>query len=524
MPPIRPAADPNSEPDARDYLRMLWRRRRSIVLIVLVTLLASIGASIASEPTYEATATLVLQDQSKDPFTETSAVALNPDRTVQTEIQVFGGSAVRERVREILGAAPDVTATALGQTNAFAVTARAPEAAQAADIANGYARAYIDETRRQALVDIGSAADQLEGKVADLKRQINQTDLLPPTAATASARDSLVANQALFQQKLDQLRVSASLQIGRATTSKLATAPDSPVTPQPVRSAILALIVGLILGLGTALLLEYLDDSITSKETLETAMGGAPILGTIPAVPGRQDPERPRIQTLEAPASPAAEAYRSLRTAVQFLGLEREQTLVQVTSPREGDGKTTTAVNLAVALADAGQQVCVMCCDLRRPRVHDFFGLDNVVGLTSVITGEAPLSDALQEVPEVPGLQLLSSGRLPPNPAEVVASRRMREVLDALRARFDVVILDCPPLLPVTDAVVLAPAVDVVLVVARAGSTRTQDVQRADEALRQVRVAPSGGVLNATTTDLGGYGYGYGAPAKDDAKAVRARA
>lgn len=517
MPPIRPAADPNSEPDARDYLRMLWRRRRSIVLIVLVTLLASIGASIASEPTYEATATLVLQDQSKDPFTETSAVALNPDRTVQTEIQVFGGSAVRERVREILGSAPDVTASALGQTNAFAVTARAPEAAQAADIANGYARAYIDETRRQALVDIGSAADQLEGKVAGLKRQIDDIDLFPPTAATASARDSLVANQALFQQKLDQLRVSASLQVGRATTSKLATAPDSPVTPQPVRSAILALIVGLILGLGTALLLEYLDDSITSKETLETAMGGAPILGTIPAVPGRQDPERPRIQTLEAPASPAAEAYRSLRTAVQFLGLEREQTLVQVTSPREGDGKTTTAVNLAVALAHAGQQVCVMCCDLRRPRVHDFFGLDNVVGLTSVITGEAPLSDALQDT-EVPGLQLLSSGPLPPNPAEVLASGRMREVLDALRARFDVVVLDCPPLLPVTDAVVLAPAVDVVLVVARAGSTRSQDVQRADEALRQVRVAPSGGVLNATTTDLGGYGYGYGAPAKGDRK------
>ncbi|MGI8757460.1 MAG: polysaccharide biosynthesis tyrosine autokinase [Acidimicrobiales bacterium] len=510
MPPVRPVVDSTREPDIRDYLRMVWRRRRIIVAIVVVVVLASLGASLAAQPIYEARTTMVLQDQSKDPFTDTSVVSLNPDRTVQTEIAVFGGRDVRDVVAKSIGAAPKVSVASLGQTNAFSITARAPEAAQAADIANAYAQAYIASTRLQALSEINAAVDQIGGKVDDLKRQINVIDSQPPSAASATARDSLVNLQAGYQQKVDQLQVSAGLQTGRATVSTPAVAPGSPVTPQPVRNAILALIVGLILGLGTALLIEYLDDSITTKESLEAALHGTPILGTIPAVTGWKDTARPRVETLLAPTSPAAEAYRSLRTAVQFLGLEREQTLVEVTSPRQGDGKTTTAVNLAVSLANGGQRVCLVGCDLRRPRVHEFFELDNQVGLTSVITGESSISDAVQAVDAVPGLDLLASGALPPNPAEVLAGRQMREVLVRLRARFDIVILDCSPVLPVTDAVVLAPAVDVVLVVARSGSTRTHDVERADDALRQVQVAPSGGVLNAITAEFGGYGYGYG--------------
>jgi succinoglycan biosynthesis transport protein ExoP len=506
---LRPVNDRTGEPDLREYLRTVWRRRRIVVLVVMAAVVAAVTASLLSHPVYESSATMVLQNQSQDPFDEGTVPVLNPDRIVQTEIQVFDSSAVRNRVRELIGDDPGVSVASLGQTNAFSVTARAPEADQAADIANAYAQAYTEVTREQQLASINDSADTLELKVADIKNQIAAIDAGPQNPASAAARDSLVSNQALFQQKLDELQVSATLQTGRATTSSPATPPGSPVSPKPIRSAVLAVVVGLILGLGTAMLLEYLDDSIPSRDALEAALGGVPVLGTIPLVGGRKR-RAITAATLDAPSSPAAEAYRALRTSVQFLGLDREHTVVQVTSPSAGDGKTTTAVNLSVSLANAGQRVCLVSCDLRKPTVHEAFELDDSVGLTSVITGSTTLGAALQPVPEAPGLALLASGPLPPNPSEVLASRHMRDLIESLRAGFDFVILDCAPLLPVTDGVVLAPVADAVLIVARAGATRTHDLIRADDALRQVHVEVTGTVLNATTSDLGGYGYGYG--------------
>ncbi len=502
-------AELDREPDARDYFRMVWRKRRVIALVVGVAVLASVGASLANPPAYAASATMVLQDQSADPFTQTTQV-LNRDRLVQTELEVFSSSLVKDRVRELIGVAPAVNLAALGQTDAFSVTARGPEPRQAADIANAYAQAYIDVTRSQAKADLEAGAEQLSKKVADLQRQINVIDASgPPTPNTTQARASLINQVAVYQQKLDEIEVSTGLQQGRASVATPATPDGQPVAPRPLRSAVLALVLGLILGLGTALLLEYLDDSITSKEALEAALGGAPVLGLIPADSSSKE-ARPHIVTLDAPSSPGAEAYRSLRTAVQFLGLERDHSVVQVTSPRLGDGKTTTAVNLAVSLAKGNLTVAIVCCDLRRPRLHEFFGLDNAVGLTSVITKEVALDDALQVLPDLDGLSVLASGPLPPNPAEVLATRHMGEVIGKLRDRFDVVVLDTPPLLPVTDAAVLAPWADVVLVVARAGVTGVHDVERAYETLLQVQASPAGSVFNSVTHELGGYGYGYG--------------
>ena len=503
-------ADPSPERDARDYLRMVWRRRRAIALVVVAAVAASIAASLLSPSTYEATTTMVLRDQPSDPFTQTSTVQLTPDRAVQTEIEVFRSPPVRDRVRLLIAAAPDVAVASLGQSNAFSVTARAAEPAQAADIANAYARSYIDTTKDQAVADLTAASEQIRAKVADIQNQITVLNAAGDQPTAVAQRDALVTQQATYQTKLDQLQVTSGLQTGRAVVISPASPPSTPVEPRPIRSAVLALVLGAILGLGAALLIEYLDDTVKSKEEVEAALGGASVLGVIPAMAAPKDGGHPGIVTLEATSSGPAEAYRSLRTAVQFLATDRDRSIVAITSPRLGDGKTTTAVNLAVSLAAAGQRVAITCCDLRRPRLHMFFDLDNSVGLTSVITGEVSLSDALQPVPDVDGLELLASGPLPPNPAEVLATRRTREVLDALRSRFDTVVLDCPPILPVTDAAVLAPTADLVLVVVRAGVTRTDDVKRAHESLRQVHAPPAGGVLNGVTKDLGGYGYDYG--------------
>jgi non-specific protein-tyrosine kinase len=212
--------------------------------------------------------------------------------------------------------------------------------------------------------------------------------------------------------------------------------------------------------------------------------------------------------SIEDPTSPAAEAYRTLRTSIQFLGLEQPMRTLQVTSANPQEGKTTTLANLAVALARSGSTVAIVCCDLRRPRVHEFFGLENDVGFTSVLLGKVPLAGAVQEVPDQARLSLLASGPLPPNPSELLSSRRTVEVFGSLQAEYDFVLIDAPPVLPVTDALVLSGRVDATLLVAVAGATTRKEAARAVELLRQVDAPLVGAVLNGVDTE-GSYGYAY---------------
>jgi capsular exopolysaccharide synthesis family protein len=234
-----------------------------------------------------------------------------------------------------------------------------------------------------------------------------------------------------------------------------------------------------------------------------------PVLGLIPLVGSWKDRDQTKLVSLTEPNSPAAEAYRSLRTSVQFLGLDRPLRIIEVTSASPGEGKTTSLANLGVALARAGRQVIVVCCDLRRPRLHEFFGLSNTIGFTSVLVGDVGLSTALQPVPGSDRLRVLASGPIPPNPSELLASERAGEVLAALAQQADIVLIDAPPVLPVTDAAVLANRVDATLLVVSANVTTNKQVHRAAEILRQVDAPLVGAVLNGVELE-GGYGYQYG--------------
>jgi non-specific protein-tyrosine kinase len=296
--------------------------------------------------------------------------------------------------------------------------------------------------------------------------------------------------------------------VGGANLLTAARAPSRPVKPTPVRNGILALGVGLALGTGLALLFELLDDSIKSKEDLERVVGPLPTLGLIPAIPSWRDREEAVVVSRSDPASPATEAYRTLRTNIQFMGLDHPMRTVQITSCNASEGKTTTIANLGVALARAGQRVIVVCCDLRRPRLNEFFGVPNAVGFTSVLLGDVPLSAALQPAPGEQRLVVLPSGPLPPNPSELLSSKRTIELITALQANSDVVLLDSPPVLPVTDAAVLAARVDATILVATARSTTRKEAARAAELLRQVDAPLVGTVLNGVGDDSG-YGYAY---------------
>ncbi|MBA3652979.1 MAG: CpsD/CapB family tyrosine-protein kinase, partial [Actinobacteria bacterium] len=253
-----------------------------------------------------------------------------------------------------------------------------------------------------------------------------------------------------------------------------------------------------------------LDDTVKTVEDIERHAHGKGILGTIPAVTDWRNRDTARLVTIEDPTAPISEAYRSVRTSLQFIGLRQPLRTLMVTSPMAAEGKTTTLANLAVTLARSGRRVICIDCDLRRPRLHSFFGLSPTTGFTSVLLGDSPLSASLQNVDVTGGgsLRLLASGPLPPNPAELLGTSRVNELLAAVAADADIVLVDAPPLLPITDAVVLSSRVDGVVLVATAQVTSRRHLGRATQLLDQAGAETVGVVFNGATPESG-YGYNY---------------
>lgn len=492
----------------QDYAQVLRRRKGTIALVVLLITLPTVVVSLLQTPVYAGRAEILLIPRTSETlFDPVSGARSDPSREVQNQIRILQSQPVRAAVRARLGSAPRVTATPIGQTDLIMVTAKDPDPKRAAELANAYTESYIELRRTQAVDDVLAATQQVQSKITELQRQID--------TATGAGRDALVQAQAAFRRKLDELQVDGALKRGGAQLVTPAAVPTNPVSPQPVRSGLIGLVLGLALGVVVAFVRDFLDDSIKGKDDMERVAPGLPVLGLIPVVPAWRGKEKPFLVSVREPNSPAAEAYRTLRTSVQFLGLDQPMRLLQLTSPNPQEGKTTTLANLGVALARSGLNVAVVCCDLRRPRIHEFFGLSNEVGFTSVLLGKVPLAGAIQAVPDQARLSLLASGPLPPNPSELLSSNRTVEVLGSLQAEYDIVLLDCPPVLPVTDALVLSGRVDATLLVGVAGATTRKEASRAIELLRQVDAPLLGVVLNGV--DAGGsdgYSYQYYSPEK----------
>jgi succinoglycan biosynthesis transport protein ExoP len=518
-----------SEPDLRDYLQVLRRRKFVIALSVAAVFGVALATSYLQTPMYAATAKLLLKPRSSQSvFANQAQGYVDPVRSVETEIEVIKTEPVQDIVRNKIGSAPPVQVRAVGRTDLLTIRAVNTVAARASLIANTYAAGYIEFRRDQSLDQFSAASEEIQTKITQLQQQVDSlgstTANLPacvnpattPEAcsqrstaeATVTARRTTLLSQlGLFQQTLDQLAVDASVASGSAQLVTPASTPTVPFAPTPRRNAMLGLFLGLLLGVGLAFLVDYLDDSIKGKEDLDRAVPGVGVIGLIPQVPDWKAKERSKVVSLSDPTSPTAEAYRILRTSIQFLGIERQTRVIQMTSASAQEGKTTTLSNLAVAFASSGLRTVVVCCDLRRPRLHQFFGLDNAVGFTSVLLGNVALSKALQPVPGQDRLLVLASGPLPPNPAELLSSSRAADLLRNLAGQADVVLIDCPPVLPVTDSIVLSQRVDATVLVVSAGTTSRKAAHRAAEMLHQVNAPLIGAVLNGVTAESGYDGY-----------------
>ncbi|SDC49483.1 capsular exopolysaccharide family [Geodermatophilus telluris] len=293
----------------------------------------------------------------------------------------------------------------------------------------------------------------------------------------------------------------------RVTVFGAADLPRSPSAPQPVLDLAVGLVVGLALGAATAVVRARLDRSLKDPDEV-TELAGAPVIGVVLRDDELQQRHRVDLQG----SSRSAEAYRHLQTNLQFLDVDTPPRVLVVSSAMPSEGKTTVAVNLALALADAGQRVVLIEADLRRPRVTSYLGLVTGVGLTNVLTGRAHVEDVAQPVGEDGGLVVVGAGPTAPNPAQLLASGAMRALLEHLRETHDYVVLDAPPMLPVADATGLAVLADGVLLSVRHGSTTREQLQRTRATLDRVGARTVGTVLNIVPVrDDVSAAYGYSA-------------
>ena len=330
------------------------------------------------------------------------------------------------------------------------------------------------------------------------------------TAAALSAQLSALNNslQVVNQQLID----ISPAKIDPPGIVVDAALPSGPVSPNKPLIVTFGFLAGLGFGGGLAFAREQLDDRLRGRADLERAVG-APVFAVIPRVPGWKKRTEVKLVTVDQPKSAVAESYRTLRTSILFAAAQKGVRNIMVVSPTAGEGKTTTAANLAVVLADAGKRVILISCDLRKPRIHSFFGLSNEIGLSNVLAGESKPGEALQH-PERENLRVMSGGPVPGSPAELLQSEQMGELIEQFGRVSDFVVLDTAPMLLVADALALAPLVDGVLFVADAEETSRGAVSQARDELEQLDASIIGAVLNnfdpaKAKAYASGYGGGY---------------
>jgi capsular exopolysaccharide synthesis family protein len=518
--------------ELHDYMTILRRRKALIILVTAISVLVTVGWSLIRTPQYRATAQVLLRAREFEAMINRGSQS--DGDAIRRELQFMMGRQMQRAVERNLGYLPEPTFRSSPNTSPgvlISVVNTDPE--QAAKEANDFANAYATERRKIVVRDIANSIEEIDQQLAAmvLERADDQSQMealmIQMDQETDPQKKRILEGQIRqIQNRIDSGNVAsreAALQSEKDRLTQLQTAilgggrfevveantPRRPFSPRPVRDGGLALAGGLALGLVAAFLRDYFDDTLRTKEDLDAVTGGIPVLGIIPAIDDWRDPQTALLEAVSHPNSAASEAYRSLRTSIDFIAVDQKVDIIHVTSSTSGEGKSTTSANLAVTLARAGKRVILIDCDLRRPRLHRFFGFDNSVGFTSVVLGSARIEDALQSVAGVPGLLVLPSGPPPPNPSELLSTKTVQSKLEALSRSADFVVLDSPPLLPVSDSVVLAGLADLTVLVVTARTTAKRSVLRSIEMLEQVH-GPLGGIVFNGVGSEGTYGYGYG--------------
>ncbi|HOT90796.1 MAG TPA: polysaccharide biosynthesis tyrosine autokinase [Anaerolineae bacterium] len=493
-------------------------------LAVTCVLIASVSSYMGTQQMpriYSATTTLMVGQalQQANPSSQEIYLSQQLAQTYATMVKrkpILEGAA-RALGLQYIPAAGNVSARVVPGSQLLEITVLDTDPERARILADEIAQQLIKQTptdspevqERRAFVQ--QQLKDLEDKIKTTKAEIEEEQKKLDAANSARAIQQYQSNISALQQKLSSYQSTyASLLttvqggINYVTVVEPASKPTSPISPNVSQTVMLAAGIGLALALGGAFLIEYLDDTVKTPEEA-AQLTGLPALGAIARIEGKTLEDR--LITAHHPLSPIAEAYRVLRTNIQFSTVDKPLKTLMVTSPAPSEGKSVTLANLAVVMAQSGLKVIAVDTDLRRPIQHKIFDIANESGLCDGILHANPSIMEYVQPTQVENLWLLPSGTIPPNPAELLGSKRMGEIIEELKANADLLIFDTPPALLVTDAAVLANRVDGVLLVNDAGSTRRGMTQRAAEELRRVHAPLLGLVMNRLSTRRGSYYY-----------------
>jgi capsular exopolysaccharide synthesis family protein len=501
--------DEARSPELRDYLAVLWLRKWWIVAAVLVVVGAALAFSFTQTATYASSAeVLVLPVQVPGPGGASTGFV-----NIDQELRIATSPAVASRAYDVLaakGLSPGSVSVSIPSSTdslSFLANSEDPRAAQAT--AQAYADSYLRFREDSLFSNVEAATASIDQVIAGLNGQLQRAQSRAVHAdnfaqqAALEQRISALTSQISAQQSLrSDLVLAQNTNVGEVLAH--ATRPISPASPNPRKSGAIGLFVGLCLGIGLAFFRDRLDQHLRGRDEIEGLIE-APIIGMIP----RASSLETRLAVAPNGDPHAGEAFRSLRTRVLF-GISKEPIRnIMVTSAEAGEGKTTTAANLAVALAQADSRCVLVSADLRKPALKRYFPSMSGLGVSDILSGTAQLADALTPSP-IPNLYLLPSGSDLRHPENGLASERMSKILEALSQHADLVVLDSAPILGVSDSLELASIVESVLLVVDASRSRRGSVEEAADELLSVGAVIMGAVLTRfDPSKFRPYGYGH---------------
>lgn len=504
--------------ELRRYALLFWQWAWLLVLSTLVFGVAAYFLSKNITPVYQAATSVLINEAPANKTTDYTSIVTS-ERLAQTYAQLMVKTPVLDAVIDRLGIQrePDeleqeIQVQTTNDTQLIEIKVEDTNPSIAAAIANTLVEVFIENNQALQASRYATTKNSLETQLAILDEQIKQTgnniSNLDPSG-DPTERDRLETTLAQYQQtyasllqSYEQVRVAEAQSTSNVVQVEPAVAPEFPIRPRVLLNTILAAFIGFALSLGGVLLIDIFDDTLRNPEDI-TRQLGLPILGLI--IRHESNGHKP-ISMLQ-PRSPVVEAFRSLRTSLQFASVDSPLRTILITSPSPGEGKSTISTNLAIVLAQSGRSVTLFDADLRRPRIHKVLGLGNRVGLTDLFMNKEVDLSIVRQAGGVDQFDVVTTGILPPNPAELMGSEKMVRIIEAARETADVVVIDSPPVLAVTDSVSLAPKVDGVLLIIKPGVTNMAAARQSVEQLRRVGATLLGVVLNEVDISRSKYAY-----------------
>ena len=501
--------------DIRQYLALFWQWAW---LIALATILAGLAAFLFSQrmtPIYSASTTLYINEAPSSKATDYNSI-ITSERISGTYSKMLTTRPVLDEVAAHLNIDvdsfdEDISVSPINDTTLIEITVDSTSPSLAAAIANELTTVFSAQVKTIQAERFSVSKESLQNQIADMETQIDLTTaeltMENDPGVRASLETKITQYRSIYSNLLlsyEQIRLSEAQTVSTVMQVDPAVVPTKPISPQVFRNTALAAMVGFMLAVGVIFVIEAVDDTLKTPDEVKKILG-LPVLGVI----FKHAAEDGKPITSTSPRSPVSEAFRTLRTNVQYSGVDEPIRTLLITSTDPREGKTTIVTNLGVVFAQNGNRVTLIDADLRKPSLHRKIGVPNRAGLTSLFVRNQDNLDGILQKTGTNNLNVMTSGELPPNPSELLGSKKMATILSQVMELSDLIIIDTPPALAVTDAMVLVPQVDGVLIIIKPGFTKTSGARQVVEQLRRSNAKILGVVLNELDLNKSRYAYKY---------------